>query len=87
VERCPLGRRGSSHRYSSGGGPFQETAGLAVDSEHVPHLLLQFGVPATGFGDVAPPLLLWQLADSVQEQFAGFEWISWHGTSLPVRHL
>jgi hypothetical protein len=35
--------------------------------EKVPHLLLQLGIPAAGFADVAVPRLRRQLADGVQE--------------------
>jgi hypothetical protein len=38
-----------------------------VDPEKVPHLLLQFGIPAARLGDEVLPLLRRQLADRVQE--------------------
>ena len=70
------------------GRPVQETAGFAVNLEKVPHLLLELGIPAAGFADVAVPLLRRQLADGMQKQFTGFLQVCWHGnTSLSVRHL
>ena len=42
-------------------------AGIAVDLEKAPHLLLEFGIPVAGADDVAFPLLRRQLADGVKE--------------------
>ena len=60
------GREGSRGPQGSGR-PVQETAGFAVNLEKLPHLLLQLGIPAAGFADVAVPLLRRQLADGVKE--------------------
>src|SRR5207247_183834 len=63
------------------GGRLQETAGLAVDLEKPPHLLLQLGVPAAGASDVPIPLLRRELADRVQKQLTGFLQVYWHGNT------
>ena len=81
------GREGPRGRQGSGR-PVQETAGFAVNLEKLPYLLLQLGIPAAGFADVAVPLLRLQCADGVQEKLAGFLQVCWHGNaSLSVGHL
>ena len=45
------------HVTACSGRPVQEAAGFAVDLEKASHLLLQLGISAARFGNVAVPLL------------------------------
>jgi hypothetical protein len=62
-KQCGAGPR----MFQSRGGRIQEATGLSVYLKKASHLLRQVGIPTASFGDVAFPLLNWQLANGVKK--------------------